>query len=125
MRALTAEQVVRLHAELLRRFGGAPGARDLGALEAALARPFAEFEGVEAFPEPYEKAAALWHGLVSCHAFVDGNKRVGLAATLVWLEVNGMTLAFDAERRYQTTMRVAQGALSAEALAKLLRDAID
>jgi len=125
MRSLTVEQVLRLHARLIERFGGAAGVRDLGALEGALGRPFAEFEGVSAFPDVHDKAAALFHGLVTCHAFVDGNKRVGLAATLVWLEVNGYRLALDAEQRYATTMRVADGTLSTDALANLLRDAID
>lgn len=125
MRSLTVEQVLRLHARLLERFGGAAGVRDLGALEGALGRPFAEFEGVPAFPEVHDKAAALFHGLVTGHAFVDGNKRVGLAATLVWLEVNGYRLALDAEQRYATTILIADGTLSTEALAALLRDAID
>jgi death-on-curing protein len=125
MRALTVEQALRLHARLLDRFGGAAGVRDLGALEGALGRPFAEFEDVAAFPEVHDKAAALVHGLVTCHAFVDGNKRVGLAATLVWLEVNGYRLALDGEQRYAMTMRIADGTLSTEALAALLRDAID
>lgn len=125
MRALTVTQVLQLHARLLERFGGAAGVRDLGELEGALGRPFAEFEGVAAFPEVHDKTAALFHGLVTCHAFIDGNKRVGLAATLVWLEVNGYHLALDAEQRYDTTMRVADGTLSTETLASLLRDAID
>ena len=125
MRALTVTQVLRLHARLLERFGGAAGVRDQGALDGALGRPFAEFEGVAAFPEVHDKAAALFRGLVTCHTFVDGNERVGLAATLAWLEVNGYRLALDAGQRYATTMRVADGSLSTEALAKLLRDAID
>ena len=125
MRELTVTQVLQLHARLLERFGGAAGVRDLGALEGALGRPFAEFEGVAAFPEVHDKTAALFHGLVTCHAFIDGNKRVGLAATLVWLEVNGYHLALDAEQRYATTMRVADGTLATDALADLLRDAID
>jgi len=125
MRSLTVEQVLRLHARLIERFGGAAGVRELGALEGALGRPFAEFEGVSAFPDVHDKAGALFHGLITCHAFVDGNKRVGLAATLVWLEVNGYRLALDAEQRYATAMRIADGTLSTEALAALLREAID
>lgn len=124
MKQLTAEQVLRLHARLMDRFGGAPGLRDPGALDAALARPFAAFGGYEGFPSVPEKAAALLHGLVTAHAFVDGNKRVGLAATLVWLQVNGHGLALDAEQRYQLTMRVADGSLGMSALTDLLRDVI-
>ena len=124
MKHLTIEQVLRLHARLIDRFGGAPGVRDPGALDAALARPFAAFGGHEGFPTVPEKAAALLHGLVTAHAFVDGNERVGLAATLVWLEVNGHGLALDAEQRYRLTMRVADGTLGMSSLTDLLREAI-
>jgi len=124
MKRLTVEQVLRLHARLIDRFGGAPGVRDPGALDAALARPFAAFGGHEGFPSVPEKAAALLHGLISAHAFVDGNKRVGLAATLVWLEVNGHGLGLAAEQRYRLTMRVADGSLGMSSLTDLLREAI-
>ena len=124
MKQLTIEQVLRLHARLIDRFGGATSARDPGALNPTLARPFAAFGGHEGFPTVPEKAAALLHGLVSAHAFVDGNERVGLAATLVWLEVNGHGLALDAEQRYRLTMRVADGSLGMSSLTDLLREAI-
>ncbi len=124
MKHLTIEQVLRLHARLIDRFGGATGARDPGALDPALARPFAAFGGHEGFPSVPEKAAALLHGIVTAHAFVDGNERVGLAATLVWLEVNGHGLALDAEQRYRLTMRVADGTLGLSSLTDLLREAI-
>ncbi len=124
MKHLTIEQVLRLHARLIDRFGGATGVRNPGALDAALARPFAAFGGHEGFPTVPEKAAALLHGLVTAHAFVDGNRRAGLAATLVWLEVNGHGLALDAEQRYRLTMRVADGTLAMSSLADLLREAI-
>jgi death on curing protein len=124
MKQLTVEQVLRLHARLIDRFGGAPGIRDPGALDAALARPFAAFGGYEAFPSLPEKAAALLHGLVTAHAFVDRNERVGLAATLVWLSVNGYGIMLDAEQRYQVSMRIADGSLGTSALTDLLRDVI-
>ncbi len=124
MKHLTVQQVLRLHARLIDRFGGAPGVRDTGALDAALARPFAAFGGIEAFPSVPEKAAALLHGLATSHALIEGNARVALAVTLVWLEVNGYGLALDAEQRYQLTMRVADGSLSLTALTTLLREAV-
>ena len=124
MKQLTVEQVLRLHARLIDRFGGAPGVRGRGALDAALARPFAAFGGHEGFPTAADKAAALLHGIVTAHAFVDGNERVGLAATLVWLEVNGSSLALAAEQRYRLTMSVADGSLGLSSLTDLLREAI-
>jgi death-on-curing protein len=125
VKALATEQVLRLHESLIERFGGEPGLRDLGLLQGALARPFAEFGGVEAHTGVHEKAGALLHGLASNHPFVDGNKRVALAATLVFLQINGYRLALDQEQRYELTMRVADGSLSQTGLASLLHGVID
>lgn len=124
MKVLSTDQVMRLHAHLIRRFGGAPGIRDQGGLEVALARPFAEFGGVAAFTSQAGKAAALLHGITTSHPFIDGNKRVALAATLVWLQMNGQRLALNQEQRYQLTMRVAEGSLSVEALTRLIEDVL-
>lgn len=125
MNALTVEQVERLQRALIQRFGGTAGLRDAGALQSALARPFAAFGGVEAFASVADKVAALFHGLVTSHAFVDGNKRVGLAATLIWLELRGRRLALTPEQRYTLTVRVAEGRLTTDGLAAVLRDVID
>ena len=125
MNALSFEQVLRLHARLIERFGGEAGVRDLGLLESAVARPFAEFGGVEAHPEAHEKAAALMHGLAMNHPFVDGNKRVALATLLIFLEVNGHRLALGSAERYELTMRGAAGSVTLAGLVEVLRGAID
>ena len=87
---LSGEQVLRLHAHQIHNFGGSSGLRDRGALEAAVARPRATFGGEDLYADLASKAAALMHSLVMNHPFVDGNKRVGLAACLVFLEANGL-----------------------------------
>ena len=125
VKALSLDQVLRVHEALIDRFGGEPGVRDAGLLESALARPFAEFDGVEAHPEMYEKAAALMHGLAMNHPFVDGNKRVALAATLIFLRINGYRLLLGSTKRYALTMRVAEGLATQVDLAEILRGAID
>ncbi len=61
------------HRELIRRFGGADGVRDEGILNASLNRPFATFGGVDLFPSVEEKAAAMMHGIITGHPFIDGN----------------------------------------------------
>lgn len=81
MRYLTLAEVVDLHRRLLQATGGAPGIRDLGALESAVAQPKATFGGADLYPTLVEKAAALCVALVVGHPFVDGNKRVGHAAS--------------------------------------------
>lgn len=89
MRYVTLGEVVELHRCLLQTTGGAPGIRDFGALESAVAQPKATFGGSDLYPTLAEKAAALCLALVQGHPFVDGNKRVGHAAMETFLVLNG------------------------------------
>jgi death-on-curing protein len=89
MRYLTLGEVIELHRRLLEATGGAPGIRDLGALETAVAQPKATFAGVDLYPALVDKAAALCFSLVRNHPFVDGNKRVGHASMETFLLLNG------------------------------------
>ena len=84
---LDLEDLLTLHQIQLERFGGAPGIRDAGLLEAALARPKSGY-----YDDLIEEAAALWESLTMNYGFVDGNKRVGFAATYVFLRINGLTI---------------------------------
>lgn len=86
---LTPSAVVAVHAEVIAAHGGAPGIRDHGLLESAVAAPQATFGGTPLFTDPVEIAAAYLFYLCRNHPFVDGNKRVGLAACLIFLEANG------------------------------------
>jgi death-on-curing protein len=72
--------------------GGAPGVRDDRLLDSALAAPDSAFEGTEFYPTVEAKAARLAFGLVANHPFVDGNKRVGILAMLVLLDLGGITV---------------------------------
>lgn len=89
---LTLEEVLELHAELIRRFGGGGGVRDRGLLESALARPRTGYYETLSL-----QAAALLQSLCQNHAFVDGNKRVAFAATTIFLRVNGQRLVCTAD----------------------------
>ena len=113
-----------LHALQLRRYGGAPGLRDRGGLEAAIARPQATFGGEDLYPDLPAKAAALMHSLVMNHAFVDGNKRVGAHAALLFLRANDVEFAIAPAELTEMTLSVARGEASAEALAIWLRQRI-
>ena len=84
---LSLEEVLFLHAELIRRFGGNGGLRDRGLLESALARPRSGYYETLSL-----QAAALLQSLCQNHAFVDGNKRVAFAATAIFLRMNGHSL---------------------------------
>lgn len=114
---LSIAQVEELHRLQITRFGGRPGLRDRGALEAAVARPSATFGGEDLYPDLPAKAAALMHSLVQNHPFVDGNKRVGAHAAVLLLVANGWTLAFGSRELVDVTMATARGEVGAEALA--------
>jgi death-on-curing protein len=118
---LSLEQVLDLHRVQIRRFGGAAGLRDRGALEAALGRPQMTFEGEDLYPDIAAKAAALMHSLVMNHPFVDGNKRVGAHAGILFLLANDAEPTFAVAEFVEITLAVARGEVNAEALAIWLR----
>jgi len=89
-----------------------PLVRDYGLLEAALARPAAIVFGSDAYPAIHAKAAALLHSLAANHALVDGNERLALLATYVFLDLNGHELNATQEAAYSLVISVADGTLS-------------
>lgn len=74
---ISIEEALQVHELMIREFGGASGIRDKGALESALARPFATFDGEDLLQSPEEKATALIESILINHPFIDGNKRTG------------------------------------------------
>jgi death-on-curing protein len=117
---LTVAEVLVLHARLTQRTGGYGGLRDVGLLEAALAAPRATFDEVELHPDLWHKAAALMRSLISNHPFVDGNKRVALAATGLFLELNGYRLETSNEDVLSFTRKVVGGGLEIDGMAEWL-----
>jgi death on curing protein len=97
---LTAEVVLALHQRQLERFGGGAGLRDRGLLESAVPQPQASFGGMYVHEGLFAMAAAYLFHIVSNHPFVDGNKRAGLLAAQVFLDVNGITLEHDTAAFY-------------------------
>ncbi len=91
---LTKEQILLLHTQLIEITGGSDGIRDIGLLESALESPFQSYGGVELYPSIQAKAARLCYGLVKNHAMIDGNKRIGCHAMLVFLALNGYEIEY-------------------------------
>lgn len=106
---------------LIDETGGTPGVRDLGMLQAAVARPQATYGDADLYPDAFEKAAALMHSLILNHPMVDGNKRLSVSAAAVFLERNGYRLAATNEEVEAFTLRAAQGLEDVDALAAWLR----
>ena len=100
---------------------GAGPVRDLGLLDSACHRPQAGFFGQDAYPTLAGKAAALMHSLACNHALVDGNKRLALLATVVFLRINGYDLALTDDEAFDLTLSVAAGNLDADGIEKCLR----
>lgn len=100
---------VAVHDMQIQRHGGMPGVRDMNALEACLAQPWAGFEDLEFYPTPEEKAARLAYEIITQHPFLDGNKRTGLALMLILLRACGVHAVFDHAALYRTTLTVASG----------------
>lgn len=84
------DKVLLLHKLIAEETGGSIGVRDESLLESALEGAFATFGGQELYPTKEEKGARLGYTLISNHAFVDGNKRIGMYVMLTFLEVNGI-----------------------------------
>ncbi len=89
---LTLSEVLEIHKAQIEAHGGSDGVRDLGLLESALAVPQASFGGAFLHAAPFEMAAAYAFHIAENQPFVDGNKRTALAAALIFLELNGVTL---------------------------------
>lgn len=116
MRYLTLPEVLEIHRRILAQSGGAPGVRDIGAVESAVAQPTMTFGGKDLYPTIAGKASAICFSLVMNHPFVDGNKRVGHAAMETFLVLNGYELCADVDDAERTILQLAAGQLTRDAL---------
>ncbi len=118
---LTLAEMVEIHADQIHRYGGQAGVRDLGLLESALAQPEASFAGAWLHKDHYEMAAAYAYHQCQNHPFIDGNKRAALAAALVFLELNGISILDPRGRLKNAMFRIASGKMNKADFVKLLR----
>ncbi len=114
------DDVIQLHSVQIAKYGGAPGVRDLGALDSALARP----RNLSAYetPDIFELAASYAFGLARNHCFTDGNKRVALEVAVVFLLDNGYLAARRHDEAVEAMLRVASGEMKEPELAAWFRD---
>ena len=119
---LTIEDVLEIHARQITRYGGASGIRDRNLLESAVAAPQAAFGGEWLHTDLFEMAAAYAFHIAENQPFVDGNKRTGLLCSVVFLNINGITIDYPDPRLYQAMIDIAEKKLNKKAFGKLLRD---
>lgn len=113
---LTQEKVLLLHEIITEETGGSPSVRDASLLNSALESAFATFGGAELYPTREEKAARIGFSLISNHAFVDGNKRIGMYVLLIFLEINGITIRPTNEEVARVGLALAAGEMKYEDL---------
>ena len=113
---LSKHQILLIHDQLIAETGGSSGLRDEGMLDSALNSPFQTFGGEDVYPSLQQKAARLCFGLVKNHPFVDGNKRIGAHAMLVFLALNGIELQHSQTELSDVLLQLAAGEIEADAL---------
>ncbi len=116
MMKLSIEKVLLLHRLLTEATGGDPNLRDVQLLDSALESAFQTFGGRELYPTKEEKGARLGFSLISNHAFVDGNKRIGMYVLLIFLEINGIKIHPTSEEVVRVGLAVAAGEMKYEEL---------
>ena len=116
------EKILLLHRIIAEATGGSMGVRDEGLLESALEAAYASFDGQEFYPTKEEKGARLGYTLISNHAFVDGNKRIGVYVMLSFLEMNGIRIRCTDEELVHIGFSVASGKMTYEALLQWVLD---
>ena len=122
MKKLSKEQILMLHTQLIQQTGGSDGVRDYNLLDSALETPFQSFGGDELYPTIQAKAARLGYGLIKNHCMIDGNKRIGTHAMLVFLALNGIELKYTQKELYETTLDVVAGNIEYEGLLQWVLD---
>ncbi|MBE6087950.1 MAG: type II toxin-antitoxin system death-on-curing family toxin [Clostridium beijerinckii] len=114
MKQLSKEQMMYLHSMAIKKTGGLDGIRDEGLLDSALNSPFQSFAGEELYPSIQSKAARLGFSIIKNHPFLDGNKRIGILAMMVFLDINGIEISCSDEDIIDLGLGVASGKYNAE-----------
>lgn len=116
------EKVLLLHKLITEETGGDPNIRDFALLKSALESAFQTFDGKELYPSKEEKGARLGYSLISDHAFVDGNKRIGMYVMMTFLEVNGIKINPDVDDVARVGFAVASGEMKYDGLLEWIID---
>jgi death-on-curing protein len=118
---LTPQQVLLIHDQMIKRFGGSHGVRDIGLVESAVARPQATFDGADLYENIFDKTAALLQSILKNHPFVDGNKRTALVSAAIFLKMNGFNLKNYHKEEVEFGVNVDNKHLSLEVISNWLK----
>ena len=121
IKKIDVDMVLLMHKLIAEETGGSIGIKDEGLLESALESAFQTFDGKELYPSKEEKGARIGYALISNHAFVDGNKRIGMHIMLLFLELNGIHLDISDEDIVRIGLGVASGDMQYEEVLDFIR----
>ncbi len=115
---LGLDEIIEIHHDQIKRYGGRPGILDVGILKSTVAMPSSTFDGKYLHTSIYEIAAAYLFYIVRDHPFVDGNKRVGAVASIIFLMLNGVDFQADEDDLEETVLGTAEGKIDKAAIAR-------
>lgn len=119
---LSIDEIVYINKQNISLFGGIHGIRDFALLDAAVKRPQSSLSGNFLYKDTYTMAAVYAHGLIKNHPFIDGNKRTGMAAALIFLDTNGYEITLSNDDVYDIGIALATSEISYEILAEIFKD---
>jgi len=109
MTFLTVDEIISIHKKLIVQTGGSDGIRDRGLLESAVLSVYSNFYNVEQYPSIEEKSARFAFSIVNNHAFIDGNKRIGMLVMLMTLKLNRISISYSQQDLIDLGLSVANG----------------
>lgn len=122
MKYITIDYIMKLHKKMIDATGGLEGIRDIELLKSAVENSKATFGGTDLYPAVEDKCASACYGIVCNHAFLDGNKRIGLYIMLILLEYNGIKLTFSQEELIDLGFDIAKGLFKQQDIVKWIND---
>lgn len=106
---LTIDEIISIHSKLITRTGGSDGLRDKGLLESAVYNVDSFFDNIEQYPSAEEKSARLAYSIINNHAFIDGNKRIGILVMLMTLSLNHIMITYSQVELIELGLSIASG----------------
>lgn len=117
-------EVLVIHDILIERFGGAKGVRVNAGLESAINRPFQTFDGQELYPDPIDKAAAIFESIISNHPFIDGNKRTAYVLMRLFIRQDMQDIEATEDDKFDFVLKSAKGELTFDEIRAWIRSIV-
>lgn len=118
MKYISIDYILKLHTKMISATGGSDGIRDIDLLRSAIENSKATFGGIDLYPRIEEKCANIGYSIISNHAFIDGNKRIGIYVMLILLEYNSIKLSFSQKDLIDLGLGIAKGGVKQEHVVK-------